>query len=190
MFERHIHIATRKAHREMIKALIPLALAMLTLNACTDAQSADTAAEGLAAKETVTQLARAAASEDSTGTRTGHGLLSGIREDVASYIQRTYPLPYLMPHMLDMARALELSMHVDLSDKEQVRKVARQYSLALGCVYEVTGKNPSSPHPALIAETVAAATFNTRERRSAEVAYSKAASGLAIPALETACQAD
>lgn len=174
----------------MIKTLIPLTLVVAALNGCTDAQSADSTAEGLAAQETVAQLARAAASENSTGPRIGHGQLSGMREDVASYIQRTYPLPFLMPHMLNMARALELSMHVDLSDKEQVRKVARQYSLALGCVYEVTGKNPTSPHPALIAETVAAATFNTTDRRRAEVAYSKAASGLAIPALESDCKTE
>ncbi|WP_043005170.1 hypothetical protein [Comamonas testosteroni] len=179
----------------MIKALIPLALAMLTLNGCSDGQSADTAMNAQVDKETVKLLAMAAAADDSSSrTHTGEprmaGQVDGIRPDVASYIQKTYDIPQLQPHILSMARALEMMLRVDLTDKQAVRNVAREHSLALGCVYKMAGPNPPPPHPALIAQTVADATYNTRARRRGEIEFSKAMSGMAIPALDSECQTD
>lgn len=52
----------------MLKTLIPLALAVVALNRCCDAQSADTQGNAQADAETVAQLAIAAASEVSASS--------------------------------------------------------------------------------------------------------------------------
>ena len=179
----------------MITKLIPLALAVVALNGCSEAQSADTRVNAQADTEAVAQLARAAASEDSASSMDVTGVhgpaqLGGIRDDVASYIQKTYALPHFLPHVLDMARALEQVFHVDLNDKSAVLAAARHYSLALDCIDKVAGGNTPAPHPDQIAHSVSAATFNTEERRRAEAAFQKAALGMAIPAAETICQTD
>ena len=176
----------------MMKFILPLALVVATTTGCGEAQSADGALNTQVEKETVAQLAHAAAADDeaSSSSATGDSQYSGIRADVARFIDKTYALPQMKPHILAMARALEMMLRVDLNDKQAVRTAARQHSLALGCVYKLAGRNPAPPHPALIAQQVADATFNTAERRRGEIKFSKAASGMAIPALDSDCLTD
>lgn len=51
------------------------------------------------------------------------------------------------------------------------------------------GRRKSKRAPlTLIAQSVSDATFNTRARLRAEMEYSKAVSGMAIPALDSDCQ--
>ena len=176
----------------MMKFILPLALVLATTTGCGEAQSADGALSAQVEKDTVAQLAHAAAADDeaSSSTATADGQHTGIRADVASFINEAYDLPHLQPHILAMARALEMMLRVDLNDKQAVRTAARQHSLALGCVYKLAGHSPAPPHPALIAQQVADATFNTAERRCGEIQFSKAASGMAIPALDSDCLTD
>lgn len=176
----------------MLKTLIPLALAVVALNGCSDAQSADTQVNAEADVETVAQLAIAAASEVSASSTTltgafGTAQVGGIFEDVASYIRQTYSLPVLLPHIGDMATALDLVFHLDLHKKCGARSNSVLFA---GAVLHLQGGRRRSKRPphTLIAQSVSDATFNTRASLRAEMEFSKAVSVMAIPALDSDCQ--
>lgn len=102
-----------------------------------------------------------------------------LRDDVEQYILNTYQIPNQRAAVSQFAKAFYVSLSVDTSNKLLVRNSSREKSRSIGCIYRhfPSGKNPAA---ALVTKEIRNLMTNTRQRRQADRAFSKAMDGMSI----------
>lgn len=102
---------------------------------------------------------------------------NGVRDDVEAYILKNHPQEGESRAGMQLARALQALMAVDARDREKSKVVADQGTRAVNCMYFAFPGPPTSLYPAHVSDLIMEKTFNTRDRKMANNAFSRAVDG-------------
>jgi hypothetical protein len=103
----------------------------------------------------------------------------GIRDDVEAVIAKTYPDSTQQKAAKQFAAVAQSQLLVDASNPAAVKAVATQSAAAINCLAQTFGTT-TSPTFADVARALDADTANTKQRKLAQLAYSKAMDGAVI----------
>lgn len=101
---------------------------------------------------------------------------NGVRDDIDRWIQNQ---PYTAPQKqaaLQLARALQNTLSVDVHDDAALRAAQDGSRKAVTCVY-ARFPSDAQPSPNIVVKTLQKYTMNTKERVAAYLAYNDALSG-------------
>ncbi|WP_326526464.1 hypothetical protein [Dokdonella sp.] len=100
---------------------------------------------------------------------------NGVRDDIETFIAKTYSTEPRRAAALQTAKALQHALVVNLTDATAVKAVDRQISYGINCIYKRFADN--SPHPARVTQELESVTTNTKERLLAYLQFNKALDG-------------
>jgi hypothetical protein len=103
--------------------------------------------------------------------------LNGVRDDIESYIYKKYPEPKQRAAAMQMARAMQSMVTVDVRDPVAVNAAARAGSLAGSCLWDKFPHVNEISVSSVVLTEIESMTTNTKERLLAYLAYNKALSG-------------
>lgn len=156
----------------MIKKLISLSL-VCTLCACN--------LDSLSSSEKITYLEETGAlptldrSDDLAGPDENN---NGVRDDIEAYIEKEYSDPQQRAAAMQIARAAQKSVLVDVNDKDAVRQVVREKSRAINCTFTVFNHAEDDKNPAIVSREIHDMTKNTKSRLLAYMEYNSALDGM------------
>ena len=100
---------------------------------------------------------------------------NGVRDDIETFIAKTYSTEPRRAAALQTAKALQQALVVNLADPTAEKVVDRQISYGINCIYKQFADN--SPHPARVTQELESVTTNTKERLLAYLQFNKALDG-------------
>lgn len=102
---------------------------------------------------------------------------NGIRDDVDSYIEVNYSAPYQRSAVEQLAKALQHTLVVDITDMNAVKNANRKLTEAVYCIYSRFDGSNGSKQPGQVSQELESITPNTKERLLTYLAFSKALDG-------------
>lgn len=102
----------------------------------------------------------------------------GVRDDIADHIRKTYTDPVQYRAAMQVARAFQATLLVDIHDHLALREVSEAVGRAIACIHRegFPGKSDGAKGSQMRRE-IRDMTTNTKERLQAFLAYNKAMSG-------------
>ncbi|MGR5148760.1 hypothetical protein ACQKP8_19710 [Photobacterium alginatilyticum] len=112
---------------------------------------------------------------------------NGIRDDIDKYIELNYQDTLQQNAVRQLASALQKTLVVDISDTIFVKKINRDNTRAINCIYSRFSDESVDKNPAQVSQEIESITSNTKARLLAYLAFSKALDGTswAIPEGDT-----
>jgi hypothetical protein len=175
--------------REFKRAGLALGVALLmaSLGACgggggndqaaaTGGGAAQTPAQGFASLDAAGTLPKLDRSSDVKGPVSNS---DGIRDDVEAVITKTYPDSTQAKAAKQFAAVAQAQLLVDAGNPAAVKAVATQTAAAVNCLAQTFGTT-TTPTFSDVARALDADTANTKQRKEAQLAYSKAMDGAVI----------
>lgn len=104
---------------------------------------------------------------------------NGIRDDIDAIIQKTYTEPAQRKAAQQFAAVLQSQLQVDPNNKAAVKALSVRSARAINCL-DIQFGTTGSPSFSDVAESLEAYTADTKARKLAQLAYSKALDGTVI----------
>lgn len=160
-----------------MKKKLLLCLLLVAITGCDDDNYIErTPAEQITDLETSGKLPILDRSDDVIGPDTNS---NGVRDDIDAYIDRVYTQPEQHTAVIQIAKAMQKKMTVDITDKIAIKKLHVEYARAINCSreqFKVTGGTYTSAVPT----ELRAMTTNTKKRLLTSLAVSKASDGMVL----------
>jgi hypothetical protein len=102
---------------------------------------------------------------------------NGVRDDVEAYISAQYGEASQRAAAMQVARALQAALFVNVQDVAAAKEVSRKVTHAANCVFSRFPGPPGSKDPARVIKELEGVTANTKPRLLAYLAYNKALDG-------------
>lgn len=102
---------------------------------------------------------------------------NGIRDDIDRYIDINYSDPYQRSAVAQLAKELQHTLVVDITDMNAVKNTNRKLSEANHCIYSRFDGSKGSKQPGQVSKEIESITTNTKERLLAYLAFAKALDG-------------
>ncbi|CZF85816.1 hypothetical protein [Grimontia marina] len=112
---------------------------------------------------------------------------NGVRDDIDSFIGRSYPVPNQQAAATQSAKAFQQTLAVDKSDILAVKAANQTLSRALNCLFDQFDGENGTIGPARVSLEIKSATFNTKLRLLEYLTFSEALDGTswALPVGDT-----
>jgi hypothetical protein len=101
----------------------------------------------------------------------------GVRDDIAEHIRRTYTEPVQYRAAMQMARAFQLALLVDVHDAMELQRASEASNRAIVCAISAFPGSEGRITRGRMLRELESMTTNTKERLQAYLAYNKAQSG-------------
>lgn len=101
---------------------------------------------------------------------------NGIRDDIDTYIKKTYPNYEQKKAVTQYARSLQASLLIDKDDKIAVKTASNTQARAISCIFEKIPSEQTRINGSIVEEIVGATT-NTKQRLLNYIALNKALDG-------------
>ena len=101
---------------------------------------------------------------------------NGVRDDIDAYINTQYQVASQKNAALQMARVIQKELLVSKTDESAIKLVLLAEDRAVNCIYLKFDRN-GPLKPAAVVGNIEYLTSNTKERKLAYLAFSKAADG-------------
>jgi hypothetical protein len=145
-------------------------------SAPTSGKASPTTTEAVAGLETSGTLPKLDRSADVMGPDTDG---DGIRDDVKAVITKNYSDSTQVKAAVQFAAVAQAQLLVDTGNPAAVKAVAVRTAAAVNCLAQTFGTN-TTPSFSDVARALEADTANTKQRKQAQLAYSKAMDGAVI----------
>lgn len=101
----------------------------------------------------------------------------GVRDDIAEHIRKTYTEPAQYRAAMQMARAFQLALLVDVHDAIELQRASDASSRAIVCAISAFPGQEGRVTRSRMLRELESMTTNTKERLQAYLSYNKAQSG-------------
>lgn len=102
---------------------------------------------------------------------------NGVRDDIEAYIANEYSIEEQRKAAMQLARAFQSALLVDLEDIASLRRVDRELSYGINCVFSTFYADDKAQDPAQVLYELEAITANTKARLKVYLSYNKALDG-------------
>jgi hypothetical protein len=102
---------------------------------------------------------------------------NGIRDDLDKFIRSSYAKQEHINAASQMARAMQQSLTVDISDAIAVKKISIKAIDAINCIYLKFDRSAGDEYPARVIKKIESLTTNTKQRLLTYLAFNKALDG-------------
>jgi len=109
---------------------------------------------------------------------------NGVRDDIDVLIAAKYMTPAERAAATQVAKSIQASLVVDLSDTTAVRAISTSMSSAINCVFNTFTGNNGSPAAASVSPAIESASLNTKARLLKYLAFAKALDGTSMASPE------
>lgn len=156
-----------------MKKQILLCLLLAAITGCNHEQSVELSdEEKIANLEALGKLPVLDRSDDLLGPDEDN---NGVRDDIDAYIDSVYTQPDQHAAAMQIAKALQKRMTVDVTDDIELRKLFNELGRSINCAFD-RFDNP------VVIDELEAMTANTKQRLLTHLAVSKAADGMVFSA--------
>ncbi len=166
-----------------ITVLILLSLALV---GCNDSDDELSPKDKIAGLEVTGELPTLDRSDDVVGPDTNN---NGIRDDIEKYIEITYQEPKQRTAAMQAAKAIQMGMVVDITDKDAIRRAHVAIGEAINCtfIHFTDFGGATRNNPSIMFDEIEAMTKNTKKRLLTSLAVDKASDGMVISLPDGAC---
>lgn len=102
---------------------------------------------------------------------------NGVRDDIEAYILSEYSEEEQRKAAMQLARGFQSALLVDLEDVASLRRVDRQLTYGINCVFSIFHADENAQNPTQVLYELEAITANTKARLQAYLSYNKALDG-------------
>ncbi|MGF1906706.1 hypothetical protein [Aliivibrio salmonicida] len=169
-----------------ITVLILLSLALV---GCNDSDDELSPKDKIAGLEVTGELPTLDRSDDIAGPDINN---NGIRDDIEKYIEITYQEPKQRTAAMQMAKALQMNMVIDVTNKDRnkvkadIRKMDVAVGEALNCLNDQFS-GPDAKNTSIVWSEIKSMMTNTKKRLLAYLSVSKAANGMVFSLQDGSC---